>query len=643
MHNGTLAVDEAGLGDGTMAAALVGADIAVTGAVAYAASVSASKTLSTNGLVFYMPFDDPATYLTDEGPDKVAFDRTVSSGTVACDATEKRFGEGALRLNGSTQLAPVGGNLISGTTFPASVPHGNAPYTVAIYYKINPSVANTVEVSMLGYGTDAATRCNNYSFNKAVTINGIAYNAHTVINHWYHSADLWLPLGHNASRKDGNWHSLVTTWDGTIFRTYDDGMEVTPIPKNAANRTVTTPPNVGTTLFILGAQIRKQCTWNGWLDEIAIFNRAISADEVLAYHLNGVKGGTAPTQALAVAAGATATVGNTLTNGLAFYMPFESEETFLTDEGPDKVTLSCQTTVKHTTLGTATCDTFEKRFGRGALRLDGKSPLVPVGGTFPPHVPTGAAAYTFACAFKAADTSTGRGFIGYGDRANNKGNNYAWNTATLLNNYYWNCDMRPKFASSVLNGEWHTLVATWDGNGVWRFWVDGAEPVSYEMDRTTYPNVQTAFFWVLAYNVRGIGDGATYDGSARIEVAPGGTLKTTGDFSLAGTLAAAGTVDGDLTLADGATVEEQVGGAPTVTGKVTIEGTGLFVPCAYPTSTAMEWTVLTALGGFTAGADEHARTWGVPNLSQTFIASGTASGTTFKMSAYPRGTIIMFR
>ena len=80
-----------------------------------------------------------------------------------------------------------------------------------------------------------------------------------------------------------------------------------------------------------------------------------------------------------------------------------------------------------------------------------------------------------------------------------------------------------------------------------------------------------------------------------------------------------------------------------MTGKVTIEGTGSFVPCAYPTSTAMEWTVLTALGGFTAGADIHARTWGIPNLATTFIASGNASGAAFKMCAYPRGTFIMFR
>ena len=166
--NGTLATEETGLGGGTMAATLVGADVAVTGNVAYAASVSAAKTLSTNGLVFYMPFDGAATYLTDEGPDKVVFGRTVSSGTVARDTTEKRFGEGALRLNGSTPLAPTGGNLISGTTFPASVPHGDAPYTVAIFYKIDPAAPQTADLSMLGYGTDAKTQCNNYSLNKAV-------------------------------------------------------------------------------------------------------------------------------------------------------------------------------------------------------------------------------------------------------------------------------------------------------------------------------------------------------------------------------------------------------------------------------------------------------------------------------------------
>lgn len=46
---------------------------------------------------------------------------------------------------------------------------------------------------------------------------------------------------------------------------------------------------------------------------------------------------------------------------------------------------------------------------------------------------------------------------------------------------------------------------------------------------------------------------------------------------------------------------------------------------------------------FTPSADIHARTWGIPNLATTFIASGNASGAAFKMCAYPRGTFIMFR
>ena len=677
VYNGTLAVDEAGLGKGTVAATLVGADIAVTGNVAYVASVSAAKTLSTNGLVFYMPFDSAETYLTDEGPDKVVFAQAVANGAVSRDAAEKRFGEGALRLNGTTPLAPAGGNLIGGTTFPASVPHGDAPYTVAICYKIDPAAADTIEMSMLGYGTDAATQCNNYTFNKPATIYSVVYNPYTIINHWYHSADMWLPLGHNVSRKDGRWHSLVTSWDGAIFRMYDDGIEVTPMPKDAARRTVTTPPNVGTTKFFLGGRIRSGTNWNGWLDEVAIFDRAITADEVLAYHSYGVKGGSAPAQTLAVASGATATVGNTLTNGLAFYMPFETEETFLTDEGPDKVTFTCQKTGKHATLGTAMCDTTEKRFGTGALHLDGKSPLVPTGGTllnnkFPAHVPTGEAAYSFACAFKTS-VSTTMGLLGYGSQAANKGNNYEWRT-TFLNNYYWSNDMKVVPPATIYDGAWHTLVSTWDGEE-WRYWLDGM-PVAYDpmYGRATTglkPNVQADLFWVgaclnsaawngwidelaiwdralteeeaLVYNMRGIGDVATYDSSARIEVAPGGTLKTAGDFSLAGTLAAAGTVDGDLTLVDGATVEEQTGGVPTVTGKVTIEGTGAFVPRTYPTGPGAEWTVLTALGGFTAGADDHAKTWGVPGLPQKFDASGSVSGGAFKMSAYPRGTLLILR
>ena len=665
VYNGTLAVDETGLGKGTVAATLVGADIAVTGNVAYAASVSAAKTLSTNGLVFYMPFDDAATYLTDEGPDKVVLscqktNKHGTLGTATYVASDVRFGAGCLHLDGKSPLVPVDG------VFPGHVPTGAAPYTVALCYKIESGA--TISLGLLGYGAQSVGQGNNFQFPR---LSG--YEDFSVVNNYYWNKDMRAFVGHGRSRLDGKWHSIVSTWDGAICRFYDDGIE---IPLVGVSRSATDAPNVTPTFFWVGAALNNVAI-KGWLDEIAIFDRAISTDEALAYHLNGVKGGTAPTQTLAVAAGATATVGNTLTNGLAFYMPFESEETFLTDAGPDKVTFTCQTTVKHTTLGTATCDTTEKRFGTGSLHLDGKSPLVPTGGTllnnkFPAHVPTGEAAYSFACAFKSSVATT-MGLLGYGGRAANKGNNYEWRT-TFLNNYYWSSDMKVVPPATIYDGAWHTLVSTWDGEE-WRYWLDGM-PVAYDptYGRATTglkPNVQADLFWVgaclnsaawngwidelaiwdralteeeaLVYNMRGIGDVATYDSSARIEVAPGGTLKTAGDFSLAGTLAAAGTVDGDLTLADGVTVEEQSGGTPSVTGRVTIEGTGSFVPCTYPTGPGAEWTVLTALGGFTTSADSHAQTWGIPNLSQKYMANGSASGTAFMMRAYPRGTLILFR
>ena len=682
VRNGELFADTAStLEKGTVSASLAGAAIAASGSgpVLYGSSVAAAKTLSTNGLVFYMPFDDATAYLTDEGPDRVTFSCQTTAahrtpGTATQDTSEKRFGAGSLHLDGKSPLVPTGGNLIDGT-FPAHVPTSAAPYTVAFHYKLESGASPSA--GMLGYGARAATYGNNYRMH---VDNNVVTNSYALLSNYYWNRDMYAILGHGTSHLDGKWHSLVSTWDGTICRFYDDGAEVTPV---RINRNATDAPNVTPEFFWVGATLNAPA-WRGWLDEMAIFDRAISADEVLAYHQNGVEGGMAPTQAISVSAGSTATVGHSLTNGLVFHMPFDSAETYLQDEGPDRVTFACQTTARHTTLGTATCDTSEKRFGTGALRLDGKSPLVPTGGTlaagymFPAHVPVGAAHYTVAISFKSAVTAGSKGVFGYGvrnDVATQKGNNYEWRADGWINNYYWSNDMKVVTPSTIYDGCWHTLVSTWDGSD-WRFWLDGralAYDATYGRGKSkTPPNVDGRLFWVgaclnsdawngwidelaiwnralteeeaLAYNAFGVCSGATaFDASTRVEVGAGAALKASNGIAASGTLAAAGTIEGDLTLADGATVEEHADGTPTVTGRVTIEGTGSFVPCAYPTSTAMEWTVLTALGGFTAGADIHARTWGIPNLATTFIASGNASGAAFKMCAYPRGTFIMFR
>ena len=640
VRNGELVTDMAStLKDGTVSASLIGsvasASASDSGMLLYGTSVAASKKLSTDGLVFYMPFDSDEAYLTDEGPDKVTFAcqktvRHTELGTARQDKTEKKFGAGSLHLNGKSPLVPISGNLINinkaeGKAFPANVPVGNAPYTVAFYYKIA-SGANGFS-GMLGYGKRIAEKGNNY---RIELVNSVTYSG---LNNYYWNKDMHIVFGHyGTSHLDGNWHSFVSTWDGSICRFYSDGAEVTPIRNRVGGRDATDAPDIVPECFWVGATLNDSA-WNGWLDEMAIFNRAISSDEVLAYHLNGVKGGTAPTQTITVSADSTAVVGCSLTNGLVFHMPFDTRETFLKDEGPDKVTFACQKTEKHTTLGTATCDTADKRFGTGSLRLDGKSPLVPVDGklldgtTFPAHIPVGNSSYSVAICFKYAATSGGTysGFLGYGERTAKKGNSFEWQNG-WIKNYYWSNDMKVPVPITIYDGCWHTLVSTWDGSD-WRFWLDG-KALAYDKtfgrgQTKESPNVVGRVFWVgaclnsgawngwidelaiwdraltedeaVAYNAFGVCKNATsFDSSVRVEVKPGATLKASNGIAASGTLSVSGTIDGDLTLGDGVVVEEQSAGDPTVNGEVTIEGSGTFLLSSGITDHIKVWTLFNA-------------------------------------------------
>jgi hypothetical protein len=411
VRNGTLAADTANVDSGEVAATILGENLSVTGTVSYAASVAAAKTLSTNGLVFYMPFDSAETYLNAAGPDNVTLTcqktvrHTGNNGSAVCDTSEKKFGAGSLYLNGIWPLVPTGGTLLNGE-FPASIPTGSSPYTVAFYYKIDPTSKGYAQ-GMIGYGGRDTGLCNNFAFGNVTD-----YDHFTVMNNYYYARDARFCLGHNVSRQDGEWHSIVSTWDGTTCRLYDDGAEI------SAYYSYLHTPNVQPTNFWVGATLNGNA-WFGWLDDVAIFNRAVTADEALAYHLHGVAG---VEQTLSVAAGASATVSTCdLTSGLVFHLPFDSESTYLTDQGPDRVIFTCKPTpdvANQNTQGTATY-TPGGKFGAGCVYLDGKSPLV--AGTFPAHVPTGSSPYTFACCFKTVSRNNLMAFAGYGNMASNQG------------------------------------------------------------------------------------------------------------------------------------------------------------------------------------------------------------------------------
>ena len=78
---------------------------------------------------------------------------------------------------------------------------------------------------------------------------------------------------------DGNWHLIAGTYDGASLRMYVDGVQVgSGSPTNIA---INYAPN---TNFYIGSHVAPLvCTlpFNGAIGEVRVFNRALSASEIL--------------------------------------------------------------------------------------------------------------------------------------------------------------------------------------------------------------------------------------------------------------------------------------------------------------------------------------------------------------------------
>jgi hypothetical protein len=80
---------------------------------------------------------------------------------------------------------------------------------------------------------------------------------------------------------DGNWHFVAGTYDGAFVRLYVDGVEVTPATPVSLTLNYNLPDNSN---FYIGAYVSPGwCTlnFNGGVDEVRVFNRALTASEIL--------------------------------------------------------------------------------------------------------------------------------------------------------------------------------------------------------------------------------------------------------------------------------------------------------------------------------------------------------------------------
>ena len=160
-----------------------------------------------------------------------------------------KFG-GALYLDGNSYL--------NKSTFPKGVPTGSTPYTIALWEKDDGSGTTG---GFVGWGNNAANQCNNLRFS----------GNNQIINYWY--ANDWILSGLSPDPKDGNWHHIAVTWDGTTQKFYLDGSYVTQTARSGLNAQANSF-TVGRTTY------PGDVNFKGWLDNVQIANRALNAGEI---------------------------------------------------------------------------------------------------------------------------------------------------------------------------------------------------------------------------------------------------------------------------------------------------------------------------------------------------------------------------
>ena len=252
---GVLAVDGKGLltavgsGAATVSATLNG----VTGT---SGVITVSVTNRAAGItVAYWQFNNA----TNLGLDSSRLGNTLTTATGApVYSSAGKFG-GTLYLDGASTLTTLGG------TFPAGVPVGASPYTIAVWEKAD--TGNPVNGGFVSWGTAVAGNCN------ALRLSNAYNNPDSADNYWWANDFFIDNLAVNPG--DGNWHAVVATWDGTNQILYVDGV-------NVGSR-IPTPPSVQGVAFLVGQTVGDNNQFKGWLEDLLIANAALTPAEVGIY------------------------------------------------------------------------------------------------------------------------------------------------------------------------------------------------------------------------------------------------------------------------------------------------------------------------------------------------------------------------
>lgn len=209
------------------------------------------------GLVGYWPFSSAAGL----GLNAVDGSTLTAEGGASFNAAGKSGG--ALQLSGT-------GQFLSGTL--VNLPVGNSSYTLAAWFK--PDALGPR--GLLGWG--------NYGTGNQVNALRLTDSGNGLNNYWW-GADLSATVA-SPDFLSGNWQHAAVTWDGTDRRLYLNGVQIGS-DKPGANNAVNANFRIGCTN---GGEF-----FSGALDEVAVYNNALSLADVQKLAAGGSPLGVAPT------------------------------------------------------------------------------------------------------------------------------------------------------------------------------------------------------------------------------------------------------------------------------------------------------------------------------------------------------------
>ena len=205
----------------------------------------------TNGLIGYWNFD--------ENSGTVAHDTSGSgyNGTVSGATWTAGYIHSALSFNGSTNYV-VTPNIALGQTFSVSAWVNPAVTTQTAYGRI----AETQYNGGLYLGTDASGTKYKFIVNTGTGSTGSCGAAYGCAQ---------------GGTVTSGWHSVVATFDGATAKLYVDNTLV-------ATETFTAPGNTTYPLYISHYYSGNGYGWNGIIDEVRLYNRALTSTEVSAIY-----------------------------------------------------------------------------------------------------------------------------------------------------------------------------------------------------------------------------------------------------------------------------------------------------------------------------------------------------------------------